>query len=87
MSRTPARQDGGYGYHIIGQLFQCDTAIGREQSYFAIRQNKDRHHLHTIDETDGEPILATFGYVDMAKLLMQMGDVATGQQAAELANR
>lgn len=87
MSRTPARQDGGYAYHVIGQLFQCNTGSGREQSYFAIRQNKDRNHLHTIDETDGEPVLATFGCVDMAKLLMHMEDITTGQQAADLANR
>lgn len=87
ISRTPARQDGGYAYHIIGQLFHCDTGSGREQSYFAIRQDKDGHHLLTIDETDGEPVLATFGCVDMAKLLMHMEDITTGQQAADLANR
>lgn len=87
MSRTPGRQDCGYAYHIIGQLFQCDTTSGREQSYFAIRQNKDRNHLHTIDETDGEPILATFGCVDMTRLLMNIGSITTGQQAADLANR
>lgn len=87
MSRTPAKQGGRYEYHIIGQLFQCDTASGREQSYFAIRKNKDGHHLLTIDETDGEPVLATFGCVDMAKLLMHMEDITTGQQAADLANR
>lgn len=87
MSRTPAKQGGRYEYHIIGQLFQCDTASGREQSYFAIRQDKDGHHLLTIDETDGEPVLATFGCVDMAKLLMHMENITTGQQVADLANR
>lgn len=87
MSRTPARQYGGREYHIIGQIFQCDTASGRTQSYFAIRQDKDGHRLHTIDETDGEPVLATFGCVDMAKLLMNIGSITTGRQAAELANR
>lgn len=87
LSRTSARQDSGYEYHVIGQLFQCDTGSGREQSYFAIRQNKGRNHLHTIDETDGEPVLATFGCVDMAKLLINIGSITTGQQAADLANR
>lgn len=87
MSRTPAKQGGGYEYHIIGQLFQCDTASGREQSYFAIRQNKDGHCLHTIDEADGEPVLATFGCVDMTGLLMNIGSITTEQQAADLANK
>lgn len=87
VSRTPFRKTGEYEYHIIGQTFQFDEVSDKEQSYFAIRQNKGRIQLHTLDAADDEPVLTTFGCVDIARLLTHIQTVTTRQQAANLANR
>lgn len=87
LSRTSTMQKYPYEYHMICQTFRCSSADNSEQACFAIRTNKNRHRLYTLEMTDDQPVLATFGCVDMLRLLMHIRTVTTKQQAAELANR
>ena len=82
-------QSNPFRYYMIGQKFRYDEPGGKEQSHFAIRQNKEGHHLHTIDKAEGEgdPVLATFGCIDLPSLLSGIRDIQTKEQAASLAHR
>lgn len=84
--RIPSARDGQYEYHVISQTFDHTTFSREERSHFAIRKDDGEHNLITLDEEDGYPVLATFGCVDMMALLINIADVTTKQQAAELAN-
>ncbi len=87
VSRTSSSQKDPYEYHIICQTFQCNTSDSSEHACFAIRKNEGGPQLRTLDQADGEPVLATFGCVDMLRLLIHIRAVTTKQYAAELANR
>ncbi|MCI8448119.1 MAG: hypothetical protein HFH30_06920 [Eubacterium sp.] len=87
VSRIVSRQNGTSDCRIIGQIFQYDTSSGREKSFFAIRKNEGRNHMHTLEAAAGCPVLPLFGCVDMAVLLAGICSVTTKEQAARLANR
>lgn len=87
VSRTLSRQEYPYEYHIICQTFQYDVSGCSEHSCFAIRRNEGERCLHTLDHEDGQPILSTFGCVDLMGLLINITETTTKQQAAGLANK
>ncbi len=87
VSRTLTRQKCSYEYHIICQTFQYGEAGSNEHACFAIRRKEGGNYLRTLDQADGRPVLATFGCVDMLRLLVHIQSITTKQQAADLANR
>ncbi len=87
VSRTCAGCTPPYKYHVTGQTFWYDSASSSEGSYFAIRKSENGRQLYTLAEEDSQPVLATFGCVDMLCLLIHLKTVTTKQQAADLANR
>ena len=86
IAKMPSVQNGTYEYHTICQTFNYNECTSREQSHFSIRKG-DGRHMDTLDDVDGYPVLATFGCVDMLRLLAHIQSVTTKEQAAELANK
>ena len=86
IAKMPSVQNGTYEYHTICQTFNYNERTSREQSHFSIRKG-DGRHMDTLDEEDGYPVLATFGCVDMLRLLSHIQSVTTKEKAAEIANR
>lgn len=87
VSRTLSRQKYPYKYHIICQAFQYSAADNSEHATFAIRRNDSGNRLRTLDQENGQPVLSTFGCIDMLHLLANIQSVTKKQHAAELANK
>lgn len=87
VARFPSAQNGQYQYHAISQTFKHAAFSHKELSHFAVRKDDGEHNLITLDKDDICPVLATFGCVDLLNLLINITDITTKQQAADLANR
>lgn len=74
-------------YHMIGQTFAFDKRYYDERGYFAIRTNNENSRLRDIDTSAGEPVLPTFGCVDLISLLQNMDNLHTAEQVTETAFR
>lgn len=74
-------------YHTIGQTFSFSRHNYEEYGYFAIRTNNKNDHMQDIDTFAGEPVLPTFGCVDLISLLHNMNNIHTAKQAAKTASR
>lgn len=86
VARMPSARNGHLQYHVISQTFRKGASGEDEWSHFAIRKSDNGRHLVTLDGEDGCPVLTTFGCVDMMGLLINIADITTKQQAAEIAN-
>lgn len=86
IAKMPSVQNGTYECHTICQTFNYNECTSREQTHFSIRKG-DGRHMDTLDDVDGYPVLATFGCVDMLRLLSHIQSVTTKEKAAEIANR
>lgn len=76
---------GLYQYHIIGQTFNYDETTGDESGYFAIRTNRDDGYLDNIVISDSEPVLPSFGCIDLVSLLLNIDSMQTAEQVIEIA--
>ena len=76
---------GLYQYHIIGQTFNYDETTGDESGYFAIRTNRDDEYLDNIALSSGEPLLPSFGCIDLPALLLDIDNIQTTEQVIEIA--
>ena len=87
VKRIHSSINGLYHYCIIGQTFRYNETTGDESGYFAIRQNRTDGFLNTIVLSSGEPILSTFGCVDMFGVLLNIESIQTIEQAKKSAIR
>lgn len=85
VKRTPAVQKGACRYIIIGQTFNYHETVDEEQSCFAIRTNESSRQLYTIDSYKGEPVIPTFGCVDIMGLLLNIDNIRTARQVEKIA--
>lgn len=76
---------GLYQYHIIGQTFNYDETTGDESGYFAIRTNRDDGYLDNIVISDSEPVLSSFGCIDMLGILLNIDSIQTVEQIEKIA--
>ncbi len=87
VARIPSSHNNTYKYYAISQTFDHTAYSNEERSHFAIRRDDGEESLITLDEESNSPVLATFGCVDLLNLLINITDITTKQQAAELANK
>ena len=85
LKRTYSRNNGLYQYSIIAQTFHSDEASGDEHGYFAIRESRDGRHLHNLVKSEGEPVLPTFGSINLMGLLTDIDNIQTAGQAEKIA--
>ena len=83
VQRTPALNKCQHKYNIIGQTFSCNETSSNEYGYFAIRENKGNGLLDNIALSNGEPVLPTFGCIDMTWLLINIDSIQTAEQAVQ----
>lgn len=87
VKRTLSEQNGLHQYKIIGQAFTYNDSNNKEQSYFAIRANNGSRYLHNIDVIRGNPVIPTFGCVDMMGLLLDIDNIKTAMQVEKIARK
>lgn len=83
LSRLPLG-DGEVQHNFIGQAFFSDRHSCEETSYFAIRKTTGGI-LYTIDSSEGELTLPTFGCVDMMALLADIENINSKEDAIKTA--
>lgn len=76
---------GIYYYRIIGQTFFCDGCGDNPRGYFAIRANNKNRRLRSLDKSDKELVLPSFGCVDMMRVLMDIDKISASGQVKEAA--
>lgn len=74
-----------YQYKMIAQTFLYDGNSDREQGSFAIRTGDNHRAIHTIAAVNGEPVIPTFGCIDMMGLLLNIDNIKTAKQAGKIA--
>lgn len=72
-------------YNIIGQTFDSNETNSDEYSYFSIRENKDNGLMDNIALSSGEPVLPSFGCVDMTGILLNIDNIQTAEQVTKIA--
>ena len=72
-------------YNIIGQTFNYNQITDDESAYFAIRENRDSELLYNNAESNSEPVLPTFGCVDMMNILLDIDNIKTAEQVIQIA--
>lgn len=83
--KTPALNNCQHKYNIIGQIFSCNETNSDEYGYFAVRENKDNELVNNIVLSYGEPVLPTFGCVDLTALLLDIDNIRTIGQTKKAA--
>lgn len=74
-----------YQHKIIAQTFLYNGNNDREQGSFAIRTSDNHRAIHTIATVNGEPVIPTFGCVDMIGILLNIENIRTAEQAGKIA--
>ena len=85
VQKTPALSKCQHKYSIIGQTFSCNETNSDEYGYFAIRVNKDNGLVNNIALSSGEPVLPSFGCIDLPTLLLNIDNIQTAEQVIEIA--
>ncbi|MEZ3423534.1 MAG: hypothetical protein K1W39_07465 [Lachnospiraceae bacterium] len=83
--KTPVLSKCQHKYSIIGQTFSCNETNSDEYGYFAIRVNKDNGLVNNIALSSGEPVLPSFGCIDLPTLLLNIDNIQTAEQVIEIA--
>ena len=83
--KTPVLSKCQHKYSIIGQTFSCNETNSDEYGYFAIRVNKDNGLVNNITMSSGEPVLPSFGCVDMLGILLNIDSIQTVEQIEKIA--
>lgn len=87
VKRTLTESENLYSYNIIGQAFNYNQDTGDETGYFAIMKSRNDGLVDNITVSDNEPVLPTFGCIDMMKLLSNIDSIQTAEQAIQIAIR
>ena len=72
-------------YNIIGQTFNYNQITDDESAYFAIRENMNDELLYNIAVSKSEPVLPTFGCVDIMNILLDIDNIKTAEQTIQIA--
>jgi len=72
-------------YHIIGQTFNYNETVCNESGYFAIRKNRNDVFLDNVIVSASEPVLPSFGCVDMTGILLNIDNIQTTEQVTKIA--
>ena len=78
VQKTPVLSKCQHKYSIIGQTFSCNETNSDEYGYFAIRVNN-------ITMSSGEPVLPSFGCIDLVSLLLNIDSMQTAEQVVKIA--
>ena len=85
VQKTPVLNKCQHKYSIIGQTFSCNETNSDEYGYFAIRVNKDNGLVNNIALSSGEPVLPSFGCIDLPTLLLNIDNIQTAEQVVKIA--
>ena len=85
IKKTPALSKCQHKYNIIGQTFSYNETTDDEYGYFSIRENKSNGLMDNIVLSSGEPVLPSFGCIDLAALLLNIDNIQTAEQAVQIA--
>ena len=83
--KTPVLSKCQHKYSIIGQTFSCNETNSDEYSYFAIRESKENELINNIALSSGEPVLPSFGCIDLPILLLNIDNIQRIEQVIEIA--
>ncbi len=85
VQKTPVLSKCQHKYSIIGQTSSCNETNSDEYGYFAIRVNKDNGLVNNITMSSGEPVLPSFGCIDLVSLLLNIDNMQTAEQVVKIA--
>lgn len=85
VQKTPVLSKCQHKYSIIGQTFSCSETNSEEYGYFAIRESKENELINNIALSSGEPVLPSFGCIDLPILLLDIDNIQTAEQVIEIA--
>ena len=85
VQKTPALSKCQHKYSIIGQTFSYSENNSEEYGYFAIRESKDNGLVNNIALSSGEPVLPSFGCVDIMGILLNIDSIQTIEQIEKIA--
>lgn len=83
ISRNPF--DPLYRHYVIGQTFILDESEDESITFFAIRRKDEHPPFHNLYISKGNPVLPTFGCVDMVGILRNIGHIYNARQAKDIA--
>lgn len=83
--KTPVLSKCQHKYSIIGQTFSYNETNSDEYNYFAIRESKENELINNIALSSGEPVLPSFGCIDLPTLLLNIDNIQTAEQVIEIA--
>ena len=85
VKKTLTESESSCKYNIIGQTFRCNETTDDENCYFAIRENRNNGSLYNIVVSDSEPVLPSFGCVDIMSVLLSIDNIQTAEQVKKIA--
>ena len=85
VQKTPVLSKCQHKYSIIGQTFSCSETNSEEYGYFAIRESKENELINNIALSSGEPVLPSFGCIDLPILLLNIDNIQRIEQVIEIA--
>lgn len=85
VKKTLTESESSCKYNIIGQTFRYNETTDNENCYFAIRENKNNGSLYNIVVSDSEPVLPSFGCVDIMSVLLSIDNIQRTEQVIEIA--
>lgn len=85
VQKTPVLSKCQHKYSIIGQTFSCSKTNSEEYGYFAIRESKENELINNIALSSGEPVLPSFGCIDLPILLLNIDNIQRIEQVIEIA--
>lgn len=85
VQKTPVLSKCQHKYSIIGQTFSYNETNSDEYNYFAIRESKENELINNIALSSGEPVLPSFGCIDLPTLLLNIDNIQTAEQVIEIA--
>ena len=85
VKKTLTESESSCKYNIIGQTFRYNEVTDDENCYFAIRENKENELINNIALSSGEPVLPSFGCVDMMDILLNIDSIQTAEQVVKIA--
>lgn len=85
VKRTLSESESLCKYNIIGQTFNYNQITDDESAYFAIRENMNDELLYNIAVSKSEPVLPTFGCVDIMNILLDIDNIKTAEQTIQIA--
>lgn len=85
VKRTLSESESLCKYNIIGQTFNYNQITDDESAYFAIRKNMNDELLYNIAVSKSEPVLPTFGCVDIMNILLDIDNIKTAERTIQIA--